>query len=103
MSWLRLFQWGVKSSTPDDLVQFEMPAASRDGELDQYSSTWAYVENWAITELQKARESNDSTKRDAIETAALRGRIRMLKELIALPKPKDRQRRIPIPQDEYEY
>lgn len=58
------------------------------GQLDQRSSTWLFVNAWAHEALKKAREKNDSINRDANQTAALRGEIRILKELINLPNPK---------------
>ena len=73
---------------------------SKEGQLDVYSDTWAFVAHWASDELAKAREDNDSSKRDEIQTALLSGRIRTLKELIALPNKKDRSRRLP---DDEEY
>lgn len=54
--------------------------------IDTESSTWRVVDAWLDTEIAKARESNDDPKRDAIETAALRGRIQALKRLKALPE-----------------
>lgn len=57
-----------------------------DGDLNPGSPTWAFVFNWGQRELDKARESNDSLSKDAVQTACLRGRIKALKELIALPE-----------------
>jgi len=82
----RLFEQEESPSFPRDYQ-------SRDGSLDQYSETWIYVSNWAGAELARLRESNDSTKLDPAQTASLRGRIRALKDLIALPTAKDRKKR----------
>lgn len=71
----------------------QRPHSQREGMIQEYSDTWVYVANWAEAELQRTRERNDSHKRDAIQTAALRGRIDMLKELIELPRPKERRTR----------
>jgi hypothetical protein len=58
------------------------------GHLDSRSSTWIYIHAWATEALQKAREKNDSANRDLVQTSLLRGEIKILKELINLPKPK---------------
>ena len=54
------------------------------GQLDQYSPTWIFIRNWLEIELQKARETNDYLKNDETRTAALRGRIKLLKEILGL-------------------
>lgn len=48
---------------------------------------WHDVEAWATERLSTARNRNDGDL-DLIETAKLRGRIALLKELIALPEQK---------------
>ena len=74
-------------------VRFTPISGGKEGELNEYSDTWVFVSNWAQAELQSARERNDSMKHDAVQTAALRGRIDMLKGLLELPYPKDRSTR----------
>ena len=56
-----------------------------DSKLDPYSSTWQFMKAWTNSELQKARETNDYMKNDETRTAALRGRIKLLKEILELP------------------
>lgn len=73
----------------------EILTNAREGLLHEYSDTWIFVSNWAKAELDRAREQNDSQKRDAVQTAALRGRIAVLKDLLELPRPKDRRSRSP--------
>ena len=46
---------------------------------------WHQIHSWALERLSSARERNDGNL-DAIETAKLRGRIEVLKELVALPE-----------------
>ncbi len=58
------------------------------GSLDPRSPTWVYVRTWATEALQKAREKNDSINNDLTKTSAIRGEIKILKELINLPNPK---------------
>lgn len=50
---------------------------------DKHSPLWARLKKHLDAELAIAREQNDSPL-DADKTAALRGRIRLAKELIAL-------------------
>lgn len=47
---------------------------------------WDVVVRWAGEKIASAREANDNPSLDDIETALIRGRIRALKELIALPQ-----------------
>lgn len=48
---------------------------------------WHYVEAWAKERLESSRQRNDADL-GATDTATLRGRIALLKELIALPESK---------------
>lgn len=61
--------------------------------IDIGSETWGFVHTWATSELARLRESNDSALLDADKTAHVRGRIKALKDLIALPDKKTRERR----------
>lgn len=61
------------------------PAAIDDGVLDVRSGTWAFIRNRLNAELVKAREANDSIRRNEVQTAEIRGRIGMIKELLELP------------------
>jgi hypothetical protein len=54
--------------------------------IDPRSETWRFIESWATERLEKTRSKNDSMAHDAIQTAALRGRIGELKDLLALTK-----------------
>lgn len=56
--------------------------------IDRQSETWLEVEAWARAELAScmARLKNPRTSVD--ETNALRGEIKALEELLALPDPK---------------
>ena len=98
MNWLArlLAPFPDSSITPIEDEQIELPVTTP-GALDEHSQTWAAVEHWAVTQLQKAREDNDTVANDEIRTAALRGRIKLLKELIELPLPPKRERKRPRP------
>ena len=54
--------------------------------LDTNSPTWQWIVIWAKAELDKSRELNDSIIRTDIQTAVLRGEIKMLKRLLELPE-----------------
>ncbi len=68
--------------------------------LDAGSRTWGALDEWAQAELTKARTENDSMSRTDLQTAALRGRIKLLKELISLPLPDKRRNVVPLRPDE---
>ena len=60
-------------------------------DVDPSSRTWGAVEGWARAELERARSDNDVLTRTDIQTAALRGRIKILKELLELHLPGKRR------------
>ena len=62
-------------------------AGTPDGKIDVNSDTWIYISQWAEKELAKSRILNDDLKKDGLSTSALRGEIKRLKALIALPEP----------------
>ena len=60
---------------------------------------WLYIETWAKQEIDLARLKNDGDLNE-IATAKLRGRLSVLKELVALPEDKrfrETQSRIDAP------
>lgn len=52
---------------------------------DYSSATWHQLRKWAEEQLRRAREKNDAVGLPEVETAALRGEIRMLKKFLDLP------------------
>lgn len=52
---------------------------------DFTNATWHLLRKWAEEQLRKAREKNDAVGLSDIETAALRGEIRVLKRFLDLP------------------
>ncbi len=64
-------------------------------EIEQSSRTWSAIEDWCSDQLAKAREDNDSPTRTEVQTAVLRGRIKTLKEILALPLPPKKEIRRP--------
>ncbi len=98
--WIDRLSWIINKESPKDEIQEEEPRkeeplnawiqpTARTGFLDPGSQTWAFVSSWAHEHLQKARVKNDNINRDIIQTSVLRGEIKVLKELINLPNPKE--------------
>jgi len=52
---------------------------------DYQSATWHQLRKWAEAEMQMCREKNDAVGLSDLQTAALRGEIRMLKRFLDLP------------------
>lgn len=77
----------------DEIMRVIETDNPRDGAIDQYSDTWIFISKWAETELIRLREANDSTNLEDSQTRILRGRIKQLKELLALPNRKERPKR----------
>lgn len=77
------------------------PVRPREGRLDQYSGTWEFISKWLEDDLVRTRESNDSTKKTEQETAVIRGRIKLIKELLALPSAKIRKKQIEDDPNDY--
>ena len=57
-------------------------------EMDKYSNTWKFIENWCEEELYKLRLKNDNSNLNDIETAVLRGRIKECKRILSIPNNK---------------
>ena len=53
--------------------------------MDFNAQAWHQVRHWAEFQLAKAKDKNDAVGLSEIETAALRGEIRLLKRLLDLP------------------
>src|SRR5258708_32032108 len=59
---------------------------SADMQVRFEGETWAYVVDQAEKKLQRLREKNDDARLNEVQTAVLRGRIRELRDLLALPE-----------------
>lgn len=55
-------------------------------EIEPKSPTWLAVEELALSKLERLRLTNDGTGNTEVETAVIRGRIAVWKELLALVK-----------------
>ena len=73
-------------------LKVEMPQQETEPGLNTDSPTWKYVVGYAATEIQRLREAND--KPHGVEkTQEIRGNIKALKKLIALPEKEVRDNR----------
>lgn len=64
-----------------------MRAHPRAPPVNEFSTlNWAYVQKWAGQEIDRLRAKNDSMELDHDQTTSLRGEIRALKRLLALPE-----------------
>ena len=67
------------------------------GEIDKFSPTWIAVEEYLKAEIERQRDRNEAVTADAVKTATMRGRIKALREVLALP---EKKRGLLVPQDE---
>lgn len=67
------------------------------GEIDKLSPTWIAVEEYLRAEIERQRDRNEAVTADAVKTATMRGRIKALREVLALP---EKKRGLLVPQDE---
>lgn len=56
--------------------------------INIHSDTWKAVAAWAEKELMVGREQNDKIKLDMVKTSVIRGKIKVLKEILQLPETK---------------
>ena len=103
MKWITRIAPYLKAPTtlimPADVIVPEQPFTaalpdqpSTEPLFDPYSPTWRFVRAHLLDRLQKLRESNDSPRNDPDKTALIRGRIREIKDLLEIEKPKPMQR-----------
>ena len=57
-------------------------------QIDTKSATWKYIDRWAHESIEKLRLKNDAPTNTETQTAIIRGKIKMIKELMDLPKEK---------------
>jgi hypothetical protein len=98
---MRLLDLFKRSSSDDDVTNTQVNAVEQGkyligdeaslGKIDVYSPTWVYVRSWARERLQALREANDSTSKTDVQTSAIRGEIRAMKDILALPDEQNRR------------
>lgn len=87
--------------SPEEESPIPSIVSGNEGYLDTYSDTWIFVSRWAESELERLRIANDSVSLTTEKTAAIRGRIKFAKDLLALPD-KERMKRVRPKKDEDE-
>lgn len=65
---------------------FSTPGYEKEGVLDDLSSTWIFIKNWAEKDLEELRRKNDNPNLNELQTQLIRGKIKKLKNLLELPK-----------------
>ena len=59
--------------------------------IDFNSPQWHILRKWCEEELKKARKRNDAPSLSEIDTASLRGEIKIYKKILALPEQATRE------------
>lgn len=73
----------------DVLPEISNPVTpSGPGRLELGSLTWQFINNWALLLINKARMENDSDLNE-LQTAKIRGRLSVLKEILRMPFPEN--------------
>lgn len=89
MNWLRHLI-GPADVEPDD-DELPLPPIS-EGAFEEDSANWHFIQHWLHTELARLHKANEAVSNTESETAAIRGQIRLVKKLLALPKDLQRRR-----------
>ena len=94
-----MIQWPWrKRGYPEVEIETVVIGAPRGpGEIDKLSPTWIAVEEYLKAEIERQRDRNEAVTADAVKTATMRGRIKALREVLALP---EKKRGLLVPQDE---
>ena len=81
-----MLNW-FKPQTKQKPFKAEIAGASSEGaELDPFSATWRYVRDVIELEIDTLRIKNDSPALSEAQTLVLRGKIKALKKVLALPE-----------------
>ena len=62
--------------------------------IDTSSATWRHVQEWATGEIEELGRQNETSGMPITETEHLRGRIKELRALLALPHEAVEQREV---------
>lgn len=89
-----------KSTAPETVPTAVRPRIAEPLGVRWDNDTWVFVTERAQQDLDALRVKNDDPKLNEVETAVLRGRIRELKRLLALPKRVEEDRAAALAQRE---
>jgi hypothetical protein len=66
------------------MISVSIAANDADPRLEPGSATWRFVRIYLNDEISSLREKNDKLTLDAVSTAAIRGQIKMAKQILQL-------------------
>ena len=94
---MNLWPWRKRDYPEVEIEPVVVGAPRGPGEIDKLSPTWIAVEEYLRVEIERQRDRNEAVTADAVKTATMRGRIKALREVLALP---EKKRGLLVPQDE---
>lgn len=94
---MNLWPWRKRDYPEVEIEPVVVGTPRGPGEIDKLSPTWIAVEEYLIAEIERQRDRNEAVTADAVKTATMRGRIKALREVLALP---EKKRGLLVPQDE---
>lgn len=94
---MNLWPWRKREYPEVEIEPVVVGAPRGPGEIDKLSPTWIAVEEYLKAEIERQRDRNEAVTADAVKTATMRGRIKALREVLALP---EKKRGLLAPQDE---
>ena len=94
---MNLWPWRKRDYPEVEIEPVVVGAPRGPGEIDKLSPTWIAVEEYLRAEIERQRDRNEAVTADAVKTATMRGRIKALREVLALP---EKKRALLVPQDE---
>ena len=94
---MNLWPWRKRDYPEVEVEPVVVGAPRGPGEIDKLSPTWIAVEEYLKAEIERQRDRNEAVTADAVKTATMRGRIKALREVLALP---EKKRGLLVPQDE---
>ena len=92
-----MWPWRKREYPKVEIKPVVVGAPRGPGEIDKLSPTWIAVEEYLRAEIERQRDRNEAVTADAVKTATMRGRIKALREVLALP---EKKRGLLVPQDE---
>ena len=94
---MNLWPWRKRDYPEVEIEPVVVGAPRGTGEIDKLSPTWIAIEEYLRAEIERQRDRNEAVTADAVKTATMRGRIKALREVLALP---EKKRGLLVPQDE---
>ena len=94
---MNLWPWRKREYPAVEIEPVVIGAPRGPGEIDKLSPTWIAVEDYLKAEIERQRDRNESLTADTVKTATTRGRIKALREVLALP---EKKRGLLVPHDE---